>query len=141
MVAHVRYPQVDGEVASLSPYWLRTALRGEFGFGGVIFSDDLSMQALKSEGDMPARARKALAAGVDMALICNDPDAVDATLDTLKDLRDPASQNASQIVSQARLVALRRRPASDTAFRGSLPWQQAVQALDAAQAPPDLTLR
>ena len=145
MVAHVRYPQVDGEVASLSPYWLRTALRGELGFGGVIFSDDLSMQALKSEGDLPARARRALAAGVDMALICNDPDAVDATLATLKDYRDPlsqiASQVASQVASQARLVALRRRLTRDTAFRGSTPWQQAVRALDEAQAPPDLTLR
>jgi beta-N-acetylhexosaminidase len=137
MVAHVRYPQVDGEVASLSPYWLRTALRGELGFGGVIFSDDLSMQALESEGDMATRARRSLAAGVDMALICNDPDAADATLAALKGYSDPASQ----ISSQARLVALRRRPAGDTGFRGSPPWQQAIQALDAAQAPPDLTLR
>ena len=137
MVAHVRYPQVDGELASLSPYWLRTALRGEFGFSGVIFSDDLSMQALKSEGDMAMRARRSLNAGVDMALICNDPHAVDATLTALNGYSDPVSQ----IVSQARLIALRRRPAGDRRFRGSQAWKKAVQALDRAQAPPDLTLR
>ena len=57
MIAHVRYPQIDSEVASLSPYWLRTVLRSELDFAGVIFSDDLSMQALVSEGGMAERAR------------------------------------------------------------------------------------
>ena len=133
MVAHVRYPQVDGEVASLSPYWMRMALRGDLGFGGVIFSDDLSMKALVSEGDVAERARRSLAAGADMAPVCNDPAAADATLAALKGYSDP--------VGQARLVTLRRRPVSESAFRGSLAWRQAVAALDEAQAPPGLTLR
>ena len=139
MIAHVRYPQIDGDVASLSPYWLRKALRSELGFGGVIFSDDLSMKALAGEGDMPERARLSLAAGADMALICNDPGAADATLDALKGYSDP--------VGQSRLITLRRRhPASSDAlaasgeFRGSPSWQQAVSALDQAQARPGLTL-
>ncbi len=136
MVAHVRYPQVDADVASLSPYWLRTALRGELGFGGVIFSDDLSMQALVSEGDMAQRTRRSLDAGADMALICNDPAGADATLAALRGYGDPVGQ----VVSQARLITLRRRPVGDPGFRGSLPWQQAMAALDQAQAPPGLTL-
>lgn len=143
MAAHVRYPQIDGDVASLSPYWLRTVLRGELGFSGVIFSDDLSMKALVSEGDMAERARRALAAGADMALICNDPASADATLEALKGYSDPGGQ----AVSQARLITLRRRAPTgvDLAvtggdFRGSPAWAQAVNALDEAQAPPGLTL-
>ncbi len=139
MIAHVRFPGVDGEVASLSPYWLRTALRADLGFGGVIFSDDLSMKALASEGDVPERARRTLAAGADMALICNDPDGVEAALATLHGYGDP--------VGQARLVTLRRRSpvgselvASNGEFRGTPAWQQAVTALDRAQARPGLTL-
>jgi len=139
MIAHVRYPQIDGDVASLSPYWLRKSLRGDLGFGGVIFSDDLSMKALVAEGDMPSRARRSLAAGADMALICNDPEAADVTLAALKGYSDP--------VSQSRLVTLRRRqPASSEAldasgeFRGSTQWENAVAALDRAQARPGLTL-
>ncbi len=139
MIAHVRFPQVDGAVASLSPYWLRTALRAELGFGGVIFSDDLSMKALASEGEMPERARRALAAGADMALICNDPDGVEATLDALRGRQDP--------VSQARLVMLRRRApigvelaAAHGEFRETPAWRHAVAALDRAQARPGLTL-
>ncbi|MBL8201963.1 MAG: beta-N-acetylhexosaminidase [Chromatiales bacterium] len=143
MVAHVRYPQLDGEVASLSPYWLRTVLRDELGFGGVIFSDDLSMKALASEGDMPERARRALGAGADMALVCNDPAAADATLEALRQYSDPVGQP----VSQSRLITLRRRApigvelaATGGEFRGTLAWEQAVTVLDEAQARPGLTL-
>ncbi len=135
MVAHVRYPQIDAEVASLSPYWLGTALRRELGMQGAIFTDDLSMRALASEGDMPERARRALVAGADMALICNDPVAADATLAALQGYTDPAGQ--------ARLVALRRRvpmPTAGAELRSSTSWQQAVAGLDAAQARPGLAL-
>ena len=85
---------------------------------------------------MAERARRSLAAGADMALICNDPDAADATLSVLKGYGDPVGQ----VISQARLITLRRRPVADSGFRGSPPWRKAVAALDKAQAPPGLTL-
>lgn len=135
MVAHVRYPQVDREVASLSPYWLGTVLRRDLGMRGAIFTDDLSMQALVSEGEMPERARRALAAGADMALVCNDPVAADATLETLQGYTDP--------VGQSRLVALRRKenaPAAGTGLRETADWRHAVASLNQALARPGLAL-
>jgi beta-N-acetylhexosaminidase len=136
MVAHVRYPLVAPDVASLSPYWMRTVLRDEAGFRGVIFSDDLSMRALSSEGDMPERARRCLAAGADMVLICNDPAAADATLAALRGYQDP--------VGHGRLVTLRRHKPSDLSgvpdLRSSDTWREAVAALDKAAAPPGLAL-
>jgi len=135
MVAHVRYPRVDAEVASLSPYWLGTLLRRALGMHGAIFTDDLSMRALVSEGEMPERARRALTAGADMALICNDPIAADATLDALQGYTDP--------VGQSRLVALRRKtsaPPAGAGLHGSADWRQAVASLDKALARPGLAL-
>ncbi len=44
-------------------------IRGEIGFDGLLFSDDLSMQAL--EGSLAERAAGSIKAGCDIALHCN----------------------------------------------------------------------
>ncbi|MCE5394636.1 MAG: beta-N-acetylhexosaminidase [Acidithiobacillus sp.] len=80
MTAHVRYPAVDDLPASFSPRWLTQILRHELGFTGVLISDDLSMGATLGLGSIEQRVDAALAAGCDLLLLCNDPDAVDQAL-------------------------------------------------------------
>jgi beta-N-acetylhexosaminidase len=82
MPAHVIYPFFDSQPAGFSRKWL-SLLRGELGFEGVIFSDDLSMEGASVAGNVVQGAHAALKAGCDMVLVCNSPDKADQLLEGL----------------------------------------------------------
>lgn len=90
MTAHIVYDAWDTErCASLSPVVIEDIIRGEIGFDGLLFSDDLDMKALK--GDVPSRARDVVAAGCDIALNCwGRMDEMVAIADILGDIGDDA---------------------------------------------------
>ena len=89
MPAHVIYPKVDSRPAGFSEQWLTYILRGQLGFGGAIFSDDLSMAGARiidgKQVSYTQAAITALNAGCDMVLLCNQSvdggKAVDELLD------------------------------------------------------------
>lgn len=98
MPAHVIYPQVDAHPAGFSTYWIETILRSKLKFDGVLFSDDLTMQAACVVGDADARILAALNAGCDMGLVCNNRASAKLALEAIQDLPLP---------NQARLERMR----------------------------------
>lgn len=97
MMAHVVYPEVDDQPAGYSRVWIEDILRGEIGFRGVVFGDDISMAAATAVGGVAARVAAHLDAGCDLVLACF-PDVVGEAIAAVRDR--PA-------IADERLVPLR----------------------------------
>jgi beta-N-acetylhexosaminidase len=101
MMAHVRYPAVDPLPAGYSKRWINEILRGELGFNGVVFSDDIGMAAAESAGGVRGRIRAHLDAGCDLVLDC----APDLLADAIKATRRIAPASADLIAGLSGKVA------------------------------------
>jgi len=73
MTAHVVYPALDAaHPATLSRAILTDLLRNQFGFTGVIASDDLDMRAIADHQTIGDAAVGSLHSGADVLLVCQD---------------------------------------------------------------------
>ncbi len=133
MVAHILLPAEDAAPASLSARWIRGVLRTDLNFQGAVFTDDLSMGAVSAGGDIVERCRRALGAGCDMLLVCNDPASRAQALSGLAAAADPASQ--------LRLIRMRgQERLSPADLRAAPAFGQAQQWLGRLAAAPVLSL-
>lgn len=122
MPAHVIYTQCDSQPASGSAYWLKDVLRQQLNFNGVIFSDDLGMKGAGFMGDYVERSEKALNAGCDLLLLCNEPAGVVQVLDNLK-------YQPTQAQQERHYSLMKRKSVSWRELEQSVRWQQAHQSL------------
>ena len=122
MPAHVIYPKVDAQPAGFSRIWLQRILRGQLGFDGVIFSDDLSMEGASTAGGVVERAEAALDAGCDMVLLCNDPASQSRLLDGV------ARRRIAPALA-ARLERMRGRAIDEAALAANAEYLEAQEAL------------
>ncbi|MDE2762491.1 MAG: glycoside hydrolase family 3 protein, partial [Gemmatimonadota bacterium] len=82
MTAHVAVPDVlgDDRPATMSPELMSDLLRGEMGFGGILFTDALRMGAITDGYGAGEAAVLALEAGSDVLLA---PDGIGATIEAV----------------------------------------------------------
>ena len=128
MTAHLLLPALDPALpATLSPEVLTTLLRRDLGFGGLVVTDALVMEAIASRFGGGEAAVLALAAGADLVLMPEDADqaiaAIVAAVETGRLSRERLEASADR-----RRTALERvlmEPASDgrgeTASAGAPP--------------------
>ena len=83
MTAHIMFRKINHQLPTYSSFWLQQILRQQLGFGGLIFSDDLSMKGAGADDDMSTKCVMTLNAGCDMALVCNDKDNARRVADSL----------------------------------------------------------
>ena len=121
MPAHVIYPKVDARPAGFSEQWLTYILRGQLGFGGAIFSDDLSMAGARTlDGQQVSYTQAAIAAlnaGCDMVLLCNQSvdkgEAVDELLAGMTEALLRGQWEALESSEERRLALLPTTPAHE----------------------------
>lgn len=101
MPGHLLFPNIDAQPVGFSRFWLQEILRAQLGFEGVIFSDDLSMEGAASTGSYSERASKALAAGCDMVLACNNREGALEVLHWLKGETTAPSSRLPKMRSRA----------------------------------------
>lgn len=95
MTAHLIYNVLDREnPATHSSMILRGLIRKDFGYSGVLLSDDVSMEALS--GTIGERTKRAIRAGCDIALHCNGK--MDEMLEVAKNTESLTEAAAARVI-------------------------------------------
>jgi beta-N-acetylhexosaminidase len=103
MTAHVLFPRLDRKrPATLSPD-VMNLLRGELGYDGFCFTDDLEMGAVADNFSVEERVYGPLRAGVDGLLVCSQADLRDEALRLLEAAPDVLLEKSIE-----RVVALKQ---------------------------------
>lgn len=123
MTAHLINRQLDpsGKPATLSPMILSKLLRQKLGFTGVVFSDDLQMQAISQGWTYAEAVQQAVLAGVDVLVVGNNlnprEDAVAEGIKAIEGLLDSGLIDTQRIrQSLARIKLFKQKIA------GQQPW-------------------
>lgn len=103
MTAHVVFPALDPELpATLSKKIVTGLLREQWGYRGLVVSDDLEMRAIRQYHTLEASAIAAVRAGCNMILICHSTQAAGQVLDALVSEAESSPEFCDRIYESAR---------------------------------------
>jgi beta-N-acetylhexosaminidase len=104
MTAHVIYTALDRTApATLSRKVIKSVIRGQIGFRGLLITDDLSMKALS--GSFAEKCAGALKAGCDMLLHCN------GVLSEMREVAEAAGEQKGKAMRRAKMALKSARKA------------------------------
>jgi beta-N-acetylhexosaminidase len=85
MSAHIKFPNIDPQwPATLSEIFLKQLMRDELRYRGLIITDDLDMKAMVKHYPKDVIPVRALQAGADILLYCNEPESPRIALEAIE---------------------------------------------------------
>lgn len=119
MICHGWYPTFEPRKlpASLSRRIVTGLLRDEFGFDGLIMTDDLDMGAILNDYELDETIQLALAAGNDLAMICHRVAAIDKVHAELMRLPHAQTDRALESVAAFKMKMVKPDEFSEESFR------------------------
>ena len=149
MTAHIKFPKIDAEwPVTLSEKFLQEILRGELRYRNLVITDDLDMKALAKHFPADQIPVRALQAGCDILLYCNNFDQPPMALEAISKAVKDHKLTAKQIdESYNRVVALKKDVLSNpdpedfakaSKVIGCAEHQRLATAINSGDIPPDL---
>lgn len=128
MTAHIKFPNVDPEwPVTLSEIFMKKILRDEMKYRELAISDDLDMKALASHFPKELIPVRALQAGCDLLLYCNDFTSPPMALEAVrKALADKKLDAAALEASLAKVLALKKEVLAQP---DPLPFEEATKII------------
>lgn len=110
MTAHIKFAQIDPESpVTFSKKFLRDMIREELRYRGIVISDDLDMKALTKHYDKREIPIKALQAGCDLLLYCNEATSPPLALSAVKEALSSGQIHAENLEQKyQRIVQLKK---------------------------------
>ncbi len=84
MTAHILFKNIDAKwPVTLSEFFLKTLVRDEMKYRGLIITDDLDMKAMAKHYDKGQIPIRSLQAGADLLLYCNEPESPPVAIEAI----------------------------------------------------------
>ncbi len=132
MTAHIQFPKVDPKwPVTLSEIFIRDLLRKELRYRGLIITDDLDMKALAKNFERQEIPVRALQAGCDILLYCNEFDRPEMALQSIEKALKDGLLSAKNIDECYNRVALVKKEA--LLKPDPMPWAQASKVVGSAE--------
>lgn len=105
MTSHIKFPLIDPEwPVTLSEIFIKQMIREEFRYRGLIITDDLGMKAMTKHYGVEEVPVRALKAGVDLLLYCNDPEVPPVAYEAVLEATAQGSLNLEELEESYRHI-------------------------------------
>lgn len=128
MTAHIRFPKIDPDwPVTLSEIFLKKIAREELRYRGLIITDDLDMKALASHYDRTLIPVRALQAGADLLLYCNEPESPPRAVEGIaKALSDGKLDKTALEASYQKIIKMKK---DHIPHPDPIPWEEATHSI------------